>query len=474
MKFKMNKIAAAVAVGLGTSVVGMNVAQADEILFPYIVNSPTVTTVLSVINDDDTSVRNLHYRYLYKTVDVNPQSCLEVNYKQPTSANDVVSFDTGGVLGDANGVLFEPADRQVNVKYTRPFAVFRNIKPSIAFGLVDNNDSNQAGVLLSGEALVLEFETGSAWGYKAYNAATIWSYIPPVPPATAGTLVNENLYDFSDRVETAGEVMTAVPNDAASFDDYWVPISILPWEGETGLVTRLFVTPVARNQLSGGLTAAVALTVNDPSNAGFDVMYDRDENPVSGRIGAVVTCVGRVPIQSLITGAAQQFVPYGGWSNVTVLAGQAAIFKLEFNPTSPSQWGNVEVNGSFNNAFWLRKGFREGTGRTATVVNGNGQPAIAAYRITGVNENNSPFPVLNNPRNVAPPLPAQVGQEIATAAGTRPASLNDTVAGYDLPAAAGGGRYPGINTWYSAPAATFADLAEIRAAVGADHFSTRQ
>ena len=100
MKFKLNKIAAAMAVGLGTSVVGMNVAQADEILFPYVVASDTVTTILSVINDDDFTVPSLHYRYYYQTNNGAP--CAEANYKQPTSKNDVVTFDIGGVFGDSD------------------------------------------------------------------------------------------------------------------------------------------------------------------------------------------------------------------------------------------------------------------------------------------------------------------------------------------------------------------------------------
>ena len=50
MRFKMNKLAAAVAVTMGVSAVGVSTAQADEILFPYVVASDTVTTLISTIN----------------------------------------------------------------------------------------------------------------------------------------------------------------------------------------------------------------------------------------------------------------------------------------------------------------------------------------------------------------------------------------------------------------------------------------
>jgi len=47
MKFKVTKIATAVAAGLGVSVAGMNVARADAVLFPYFAVSNTVTSVVT-------------------------------------------------------------------------------------------------------------------------------------------------------------------------------------------------------------------------------------------------------------------------------------------------------------------------------------------------------------------------------------------------------------------------------------------
>lgn len=416
MKFRVTKIAVAVATGLGVSVVGMNAAQADEILFPYIVNSSVVSTILTVINDDDASVRRLHYRYYYKTVDDNTRSCDEVDYRQPTSPNDVVTFDTGGVFGDANGVLFEPAANQVNARYDRNFAVFRNIKPVIAFGIVDNNDAFKAGVGVSGEAIVLEFNSGSAWGYKASNHAGIYSL-------TGNSLVLENQYDFSDRVELDSEIL--VPRPAFSDpDEYWVPIGAMPFLDNTQggavppdqkIVTRFFVTPVSTFQLRNDISSLVGLRVNDPDNAVFDVMYDRDENPISGQTDKRIVCVGRVGIEDLISTAARQFLPYGGWTNFTIQDGQATVFKLEFNPSNPAALagtnGPVAVKGTFNNALHLRKGIREGTARAKLLP--NIEPLLATYYIAApydyasgpdsayVVDNNSPFPVLTWPAGVA-------------------------------------------------------------------------
>ena len=207
MKFKVNKIAAAVAVSLGTSVVGMNAAQAREVMFPYVVAGPTVTTILSVINDDDDIRANqvLHYRYYAKTgaaaVD-NTARCEYASLRRNTSPGDLVTFDVSGQFGDAQGVLFEPT--HVNPEaYGGSFSVYTaGLQPARAFAIVDNNDwaSSIFGQDISGEAFIIQFTEGSVWGYAGYNPARV----------LAGTPLRVfNPYDFSDWVETAGEVLVA-------------------------------------------------------------------------------------------------------------------------------------------------------------------------------------------------------------------------------------------------------------------------
>jgi hypothetical protein len=406
MKFKVNKIAAAVAVSLGTSVVGMSAAQADEILFPYVVRSDTVTTILSVVNDDDFLGSNqLHYRYYYKSgasATSNTATCQEANYRENSSANDIVTFDVSGNFGDAQGVLFEPAAAQINVSYDKSFALFRSISPVRAYAIVDNNDVFNANQDVHGEALILEFANGASWGYQAYNAAGIYS--------TNGI---ENPFEFTDRVETAGEVLVPRPAGSTNPDRYWAPITVLPF-GE--ITTRLFVTPISTTapsfQLNPNTSATIQLEVSDPGNAVLDVMYDRDENPISGRVPATVTCVGAVDTLGLVSTAAQQFVANGGWSNVAVTSGQAVVIKLEFNEESAVINGQ-DVAGWINNAMWLRKGIRESMARTAT-------PPIASrvlpvYQIPDTQEVNSPFPLIDAAAAAAAGLPALPAQD-ATAA----------------------------------------------------------
>jgi hypothetical protein len=393
MNFKTKKIATAVAVGLGASVVGMSAAQADEILFPYVVVSDTVTTVLSVVNDaddlDGTSVDELHYRYYYKTgaaAESKTSTCSEVNVRRPSSPNDLVTFDVGGVVGaETNHVLFEPADRQENARYLGPadnFASLRTVKPARAFAVVDNNDfltPTAANVEESmyGEALIIELGSGAAWGYRAYNPAGIYVDNPPV-------ITRITAYDFSDKLETEGEVL-------ANSD---TPVVFHPFSELGGeFKNRLFVTPVSTDQLRGDLTATIRFAVDDPTVSTLDVMYDRDENPVSGQIQMKVTCVAGVDAATMITSAALNELPFGGWTNLVSSASggdetnQVIAIKLEYNETIETINGEpVDFPGSFNNSLWLRKGFRES-------VPGD---LIGVWRIPEVNDMNSPCPLLSS------------------------------------------------------------------------------
>lgn len=420
MKFRVTKIAAAVATGLSASVAGMNVAQADDVFFPYIVLSPTVTTILTVINDDSSSIKQLHYRYYRKEAPAtNTSSCNEFDFWQNTSANDVVTFDMGGVFGnDANGVMFEPTQTSPST-YSEDFASLGHINSNAKRGyvLVDNSSPTSdtdpvpaPSARLAGEAIIMEFATGSAWGYHAYNSASIWSFNP-----TTGTLTQRNRYEYSDRVEVNGEVMAEVPSTvsrAVAKTNYWAPIAFMPW---TEATTRFFVTPVATRapfqgpDSSSAFTATIRLSAS--SQASDRVVFNRDEKPYSGFRSQSVTCVGGVELASLVDENVVQQTPQGGWSYVQLTSGQAVVMKAEFNPVSPSSLDGVTINGSWNNVVWLRKGFRETLPRTDLTI--AGWPAIPTFAISTL-DNNSPYPVIDEVAaaaaglSVLPPQPTGV------------------------------------------------------------------
>lgn len=389
MGFRMNKVAVAVAATLGITVAGIGTAQADEILFPYIVTSATVTTLVTTINNVtalDSSAATptkLHYRYWYKNgarAENNAATCEEVNRTLPSSANDVVTIDVGGKIKKDNlGILFE--DVKVSTLPASDgrgygaasFSLLAGLtQPVRSFLVVDNNDFTttesffRTSDSIAGEAIVLEFVNGAAWGYSAYNASGRFD--------ANGS--RTNAYDFSDFVETTGEVLSGQAGRG------FVPVAVAPRfvDGDPtkgdDVITKFFVTPIAQStfstatntwvppvggQLRGDLTTRVRLAVQD-QDLGAAVMYDRDEAPISGQVPQSVTCVGAVDFKDLLSEGARGLVPAGGWSNLVVGGAtgvntqEAVVIKLEYNTkTSPS----LPALGIINNAIWLRKGIKE-------------------------------------------------------------------------------------------------------------------
>lgn len=433
MSFKMNKLSAAVAATLGVAVVGMSPAQADEILFPYIVTSGTVTTLVSAINYADIgavyfSANQLHYRYWYKNgtnAENNTATCAEVDRAYPSSANDIVTFDVSEQFAGNNlGILFE--DTKVS---TLPFgnnsgygnASFALLKglttPVRAFLVVDNNDAANGvaastAASVAGEAIILEFQNGAAWGYQAYN-----------PSSRGASWARTNPYDFSDYVETAGEVIAGENAQGVT------PVALAPFTATGGeFRTKFFVTPIAPSvwdatagawiapgqagpavgtlpsQLQGNLNARVRLAIQDWA-LGNAAIYDRDETPISGQVPQNVACVGGVDATAMLTEGALLQVPDGGWSNLVVSAGtlnaqlispvyaptpEAIVIKLEYNETAPLKLDDDKdsptVKGITNNAVWLRKGIKESVPPVAGVARLQLSSIYEPDAITGVSK----------------------------------------------------------------------------------------
>jgi hypothetical protein len=389
----------------------MNAANADSILFPHIVLSETVTTILSVMNDDfDVSVLDeLHYRYYYNS---GSGACQEFDFWNPTSENDIVSFDMGAYFSgqDPQGVLFEP--ERVNAVYVDDFAALsrQGRTPTRGYVVVDNSPRNPTNPLpaptakLAGEAIIIEVSTGSAWGYQAYNASDIWGFAPPpAGPNNLGRLELLNPFDFSDRVETAGEVLVA-PRTGLSAQEqknyFWVPISIMPWDM---IDSALFVTAVSSNMgPSGGYAASTSLKLRGTAEGADRIMFNRDERAYSGPGAATVTCVGRVDLETMVGEIVKQQTPQGGWTHLTVTAGEAIVFKGEINDVDTA--GDLDLDGTYNNIYQLRKGFRESLGRPFVQTGAAGWTNLPTFAIPEL-DYNAPYAVWENIFSI----PADVG-----------------------------------------------------------------
>jgi len=337
---QQKKLAIAVSMAIGASMAAMSAAQAFETLFfPHIVKSPTVATIVSVINTGNDSVSELHYSLFYKDItDGNAATltdpCFEYNVPLPTSPKDIQTFDISGYFGqpDDLGVLFnDPSIKNNWRKANENFALAMDtFDAARGFLLVDDQDKFAAGSTgLAGEAFIFEYNEGAAWGYQA------WSRTGPDSDRTS--MNSAEAFDY------AGASTPVAQN--------FVPV--LPMDE---FATGFMVTPLApaaltgSGQFNGNLSAVLQLRGLPPTAD----LYDRDEVPVSGRVPKRVVCVGRVDIQDLLPVASRARLVNGGWGslqlgNTSGAENLAVVYKLEYN------LGNIfngeDIGGLYNNAF---------------------------------------------------------------------------------------------------------------------------
>lgn len=357
-----NRLATAVAVGLGASLIGA--ASADNAFFPYLALGTQVTTVVSVMNTGannwtqnggvvtggQVGKGNLHYRMYYKQVNGqgdNAKVCQEVNTYLPTSQYDIQSIDIGAHFGaTTKGVLFNDPSVNNNWKASgKDYALGRTLGNARAYLVVDNAESGSSGAsTVTGEAFVFDYVAGAVFGYQASTG-------------------------YGSDTSYWGEIHTAAPNPST--------ITVLPLAETT---TAIFVTPLANAPTiqtdSQGMTpfggnsyeSTIALWTY-----GSYALYDRDENLVSGSTPAVVRCVGRVDMTDLISLGAQAYLPDGGWGSIAnqrtntidvvfpnkpevafdpttaYPLGETSLIKLEYNLTGT--FNGEAIPGLYNNGF---------------------------------------------------------------------------------------------------------------------------
>lgn len=332
MNLKMKTLAAAM-IAAGT----MGAAQASSILFPYVVNSATVTTIVSVI-DIGSTVRDrtrseLHYALWFKAdadAENNTAVCKEFDQWLPTSSNDIQTIDLGAHFGaTTKGVLFnDPSINNAWKQSNKDFAMIKvavsdNNKPVRGFMVVNDDIKLTTGEpALDGEAMVFEFKSGASWGYQA------------------GRALDEDFRLDGNITFTDGQT-----------------VNFKPW-GET--TTKFLVTPIDEEMLtSGNNRGNVTIFLNRTSQTNIGevaTIYDRDENPYSGKVDQSVVCVGSVNATTMLSSGALNSVPDGGWGRLNASIGTgistASVIKLDYN--SKLTFNGEAVTGTFNNAFQLR------------------------------------------------------------------------------------------------------------------------
>jgi hypothetical protein len=370
------KLASAVAIAVGASAVALGTAQAGTILFPQIAVSPTITTIISVMNAGDGFERaigeTLHYRYFWKpwlnksfnaddpnTIQVE-NKCIERNRYLPTSKNDLQTFDVGGVaFGSAGrGVMF--LDESVNNDWDKNPVDYRlgdeatlvasgGLGAHRAYLLVDNDSTAFWGPDLAGEAILVDVAVGATWGYQAFQnqrsedyefdrfASARYSLVPYMPTDEVTTRFVVTVLD--------GEFGDDMSNPAAAQNTAHIGVRVVD-----GVIGE-----------DGDIVAGV---------------YDRDENFNSGGVDRPVTCLGAWDIEDLYPDALFT-TPGGGWTNVTNYEvdydtnrikayfdeQEAAVFKVEYG----SSIDGTGLGGVYNNGLYLHPDM-EYAGRSEEVL----------------------------------------------------------------------------------------------------------
>lgn len=344
MKSKKLIVAVFAAVALLFSFgVAVEKASADSILFPWVVKSQTVTTLISVVNTSGLPTissgnfscllpghgPSLHYQYWYKGDNVTG-GCLSQDTTAPTSENDLVTFDAAGIIGGGNAVFNDPTDYGDLSMSAAPV-------PSRAFLIVDNNQpcTDRFHASLYGEAVVIQLTAGAAWGYVAYNASR-------------GEADEDEAMFFSDENDMQGEVLRSPRGgDGLSgfFDAEATPAVIYPL---SAFKTKFFMTPAnyyAFGQRFGGANARLQLcmdpspvntgTTTDPDDGFVDMIgpqcahggiFNNDEGEVSGANPLNIVCTAAVDISvtdALLNLAAINYLNSGrsAWAYVRSMNG---------------------------------------------------------------------------------------------------------------------------------------------------------
>jgi hypothetical protein len=247
-------------------------AKADAILFPWLVKSTAISSLVSVVNTAglDPFLPGppwTHWSYFYKDDGAgNPDNsqtalCQDYDFKMYTSQMDVVTVDAacnidGGnaMFGDLNNATMGGVPACINAPGDRR-----------AFLIVDNNTSlfinNVTGPTdidgtLYGEAMILELATGAAWGYQALNAGGPWGNVSdnPLLAANGGPFpdAGQNAYvTMSNGLDPWGEVIgewwawfppPGPPlGPLALIQGELAPVTLMP---PLQIQTRFFLTPV--------------------------------------------------------------------------------------------------------------------------------------------------------------------------------------------------------------------------------------
>jgi|GEM_PF-1047080 len=368
-------------------------AKADQLIFPWIVKSGQVSTIVSVVNTAGVQHAysflgldwQLHYQYWYKltTNNLQTEACTNQSFKRPTSKDDIVTFDAAGNINSGMALF-----NDLSPYGGQSFALTAAVAPRRAFLIVDNDTPlmTAAGVnvdgTLYGEALVIELQGGAAWGYIAFN------------PSGGQNSAQTGPVQSADGMDPLGEILgwdgsgvEATEPDLVLGTGEVTPVVLMP--AHVGK-TKFFMTPMdndgcpaesgvdgtcdnsAYNQRTGTANARITFVYHDyVVDEFYGGMFDNNENPIDFSIKKNIVCTSADNLEDILGETWGVFADTGGqgWTMVDILTGtiDQAPFNLRFdNPTDDMIVGKLEfttggvvidgypIPGTFNSFNWIR------------------------------------------------------------------------------------------------------------------------
>ena len=370
-------------------------AQADQLLFPWILKSSAVSTIVSVVNTSGSNLgwnyqgidQQLHYQYWYKITTANGQTetCTNQSFKRSTSKDDLVVFDAAANINDGKPLFGDTArygDQSFKLSAEGPRRAFLIVDNDTPFFLQNGPGTDNGDGTLYGEAIFVELSGGAAWGYIAYNASGYSGATQQTSPVI--------MYDGLDLL---GEVIggangPAVENLGAIGQGEVSPIVLLP---ANAIQTRFFMTPIDNNgvpgnavqgqndngaldQRTGNANAKIQLVYNPAPGTFYGGVFTDDEAPIDFNKPKNIVCTSADNLQDLMTeGAYTDFVATNapGWTMIDIQTGDIdananlrldnptddmIVGKLEFTTTGSTIDG-LTLPGTFNTFNWIRNSF---------------------------------------------------------------------------------------------------------------------
>ena len=284
---KMNKtlihgaVGAALALGLGLP----SIAQAyQRMLIPYVVKDTSRTTIVTLIGrgQNVSSGTTLHLQYWTKsTTDANTAACQPNSSTMTFTEQDMVSFDTAGLLGYP---LFGDTTNSSPLPPTIGYA-----GPRHGYLVVEWMNKHP----FAGYWLEVDLANGGAHGDWAMGGAS------------------------ADDFSLADDHVSLVVGEIFSDVIIGGPHAVAFWP--TSVATSVFTVTPLGTAMSTNENNQVVMHVRNSSNV--QGVYDRNENGLDGVVTQTVRCVGRLTLAQLMPGILPNasWAASGGWGWLTNL-----------------------------------------------------------------------------------------------------------------------------------------------------------